>query len=119
MECTAAVVGNGGSSHRQFQLLIKWNIFNDLWMAVLQEYDDLHGLELQRQATDGAMTGEPVAGKKTSPSPTDRAKEGAKCGLLTGGRGVRVQPVERHLKLPVLSGFCLPILRSFYVLVSI
>ena len=39
---------------------------------------------------DGAMTKSPLAGKKTGPNPTDRAKSGTKRSLLVEGSGVPV-----------------------------
>lgn len=67
--------GSGSSAHRYFQLLVKRNIFRDLWMVALEEYDDLHGLEWKWQAMDGVMTKAPLGGEKNR-SKSDRSCQG-------------------------------------------
>ena len=56
--------GSGSSAHRYFQLLVKKNLFQQLWLAALEEYDDLKGLEWKWQSMDGVMTKAPLGGEK-------------------------------------------------------
>ncbi len=59
--------GSGSAVHRYFQLLVKRNLFRDIWMTALEEYDDLHGLDWEWQSMDGAMTKAPLGGEKNRP----------------------------------------------------
>ena len=56
--------GSGSTVHRYFQLLVKRQLFRDIWMTALEEYDDLHGLDWKWQSMDGAMTKAPLGGEK-------------------------------------------------------
>lgn len=59
--------GSGSSAHRYVQLLVQRGIFHDLWIAALDEYDDLKGLEWKWQSMDGAMTKAPLGGEENRP----------------------------------------------------
>lgn len=84
--------GSDSSVHRCFQLLVKRNLFRDLWMVALEEYDDLKGLNRKWQSMDGAMTKAPLGGEKPGANPTDRAKSGTKRSLLTEGHCLPIRP---------------------------
>lgn len=56
--------GSGSSAHRYFQLLVRRNVFRELWMVALEEFDDFQGLDWQWQSMDGAMTKAPLGGEK-------------------------------------------------------
>jgi hypothetical protein len=43
---------------------VKKNLFQQLWLAALEEYDDLKGLEWKWQSMDGVMTKAPLGGEK-------------------------------------------------------
>jgi transposase len=66
--------GSGSSAHRYFQLLVQRGVFYKLWVAALEEYDDLHGLEWKWQSMDGAMTKAPLGGEKNR-AKSDRSRQ--------------------------------------------
>ena len=67
--------GSGSSLHRYFQMLIKRNVFHDIWSMALLEYDDLKGIEWEWQTMDGAMTKAPLGGEKNR-TQSDRPSQG-------------------------------------------
>src|SRR5438067_236934 len=64
--------------------------FLRFWQAGLAAYDAFNGIDWQWMSMDGAMTKAPLAGEKTAPNPTDRAKRGTKRSLLVEAGGVPV-----------------------------
>ena len=56
--------GSKSTVHRYFQLLVRKGIFHQLWIAALEEYDDLKGIDWEWQSMDGAMTKAPLGGEK-------------------------------------------------------
>ncbi|MGH7179966.1 MAG: IS5 family transposase [Tepidisphaeraceae bacterium] len=78
----------GSTAHDRFQEWERAGVFRQFWRTGLLEYDELKGIDWKWLSADGAMSKAPLAGKKTGPNPTDRAKCGTKRSLLTDGRGV-------------------------------
>ena len=78
------------TAHDRFQQWVKEGFFLRFWQAGLVEYDAFDGIDWSWLSLDGAMTKAPLAGKKTGPNPTDRAKAGTKRSLLVEGSGVPV-----------------------------
>jgi putative transposase len=76
------------TAHDRFQEWAKEGFFLRFWQAGLADYDAFKGIDWSWLAMDGAMTKAPLAGKKTGPNPTDRAKSGAKRSLLVEAGGV-------------------------------
>jgi putative transposase len=82
----ATGICSSSSTHRRFQEWIQASVFEALWTQGLLDYDNVHGIEWEWQAMDGAMTKAPLGQEQTGPNPTDRAKQGVKCSLLVDGR---------------------------------
>jgi transposase len=52
------------SAHRRFQEWTEAGVFRELWTGGLLAYEQLHGIEWDWQALDGAMTKAPLGGEK-------------------------------------------------------
>ena len=79
--------GSGNSAQRYFQLLVRRNLFRELWMVALEEFDDLQGLEWEWQSMDGAMTKAPLGGEKNR-GQSDRSSQ-ARNQTQLADRGTR------------------------------
>ena len=77
--------GSGSSVHRYFQLLVKRNLFKNLWMVALEEYDDLKGLDWKWQSMDGAMTKSPLGGEKNRGQSYGSSQAGNETQSVDGG----------------------------------
>jgi putative transposase len=84
------VYGSGKTLHRYFQRWAQGGLFERMWKAGLEEYDELVGLRLKWQAVDGAITKAPLGGDATGANPTDRGKRGTKRSLLVEEKGVPI-----------------------------
>jgi len=81
--------GSTSAVHRLFQSLIQLNFFQQLWYNELKFYNQIHGLNLERQAIDCSHKKSPLAGcEKTGKSPVDRRKLGSKISVLSESKGV-------------------------------
>src|SRR5215212_11571064 len=78
------------TAHDRFQAWVHAGVFEKLWFAGVEQFDELQGIDWSWLSMDGAMTKAPLGGKKTGPNPTDRAKLGTKRSLLTEASGVPV-----------------------------
>ncbi|MFO0973771.1 MAG: IS5 family transposase [Phycisphaerae bacterium] len=83
----ATGICSSSAAHRRFQEWTQAGVFWQMWCAGLMEYDELKGIDWEWLSGDGAMNKAPLAGEKTGPNPTDRAKSGTKRSLLVDGRG--------------------------------
>jgi putative transposase len=72
----ATGVCSSSSAHRRFQEWERAGVFHEIWRRGLLDYDEQVGIDWSFLAADGAMTKAPLAGPKTGPNPTDRAKKG-------------------------------------------
>lgn len=81
-------LGASSTVHDRFQQWEKQGVFQALWQAGLQGYDEVQGIQWEWQAVDGVMTKAPFGQGATGPSPTDRAKMGTKRSMLTDGAGL-------------------------------
>jgi len=81
---------SSSTAHLRFQEWTEAGVFLKLWKIALEDYDELKGIDWSWQSMDGAMTKARLAGEKTGPNPTDRAKKGVKRSLLTEGFGVPI-----------------------------
>lgn len=79
MECLAR---GTGSQHDGLRSLSadgeEHGVFDHIWQAGLQEYDELEGIAWEWQSLDGVMTKAPFGGATTGANPTDRGKRGTK-----------------------------------------
>jgi putative transposase len=67
---------SSSTAHRRFQEWEAGGFFQALWAAGLMEYDELKGIEWERQAVDGAMTKAPFGGAATGPTRLMAARRG-------------------------------------------
>lgn len=84
--------GSGSSLHRYFQLLVKRKIFAKLWRVALEEYDELHGLDWEWQAMDGAMTKAPLGGGKNRAQSDGSCQVGNQAEPPYGGARLACRP---------------------------
>ena len=80
----------GLTVHSRFQGWVQVGRFTRVWDEVLQDYDNLIGLNFAWMALDGSLHKAPLGGKKTWLNPMDRGKGGFKRSLLTEARGIPV-----------------------------
>lgn len=81
-------IGASTTVYDRFRAWERAGVFERLWAAGLQEFDELVGIDWEWQSMDGAMTKAPFGGDATGPNPTDRAKKGTKRSMLCEGHGV-------------------------------
>ena len=54
--------GSGSTCHLRFQTWARAGIFERVWRACLNDYDDLHGIDWRFQSLDSATVSAPVKG---------------------------------------------------------
>jgi putative transposase len=93
-------LGASTTVYDRFRLWERQGLFDCIWQAGLQEYDELEGIAWHWQSMDGVMTKAPFGGTATGANPTDRGKRGTKRSQLSDGRGmplaVVVDGANRH-----------------------
>ena len=57
------------TAHRRFQEWTEHGVFEKLWAAGLEEYDEVKGIKWRWQSMDGAMTKAPLGGEKNRAKP--------------------------------------------------
>lgn len=75
------------SVHRTFQRWEHNGVLDRLWAALVEECEELGGVDWQWQSADAAMVKARFGGDKVGPNPTDRAKPGTKRSLLVEADG--------------------------------
>jgi transposase len=80
--------GSGSAIHDYFQQWVQLDVFQNLWRAALEEYDDLQGIDWQWQSLDGAMTKAPLGGEKNREKP-DRSWQTRRETIRADRRGGR------------------------------
>lgn len=80
------------TAHDRFQEWVEAGSGSSCGQVLLEEYDELEGLDWSYLSVDGSMTKAPLAtvGKKSGPNPTDRGKRGVKRSVVTETAGVPV-----------------------------
>jgi len=58
-----AEYGSGPTCHRRFQERVRIGAFQKLWMKLLERYDELRGIEWERQSMDSLAVKAPLGGK--------------------------------------------------------
>jgi putative transposase len=81
-------LGASTTVYDRFRLWEEQGMFERIWQAGLQEYDELEGIAWEWQSMDGVMTKAPFGGAATGANPTDRGKRGTKRSQLSDGRGL-------------------------------
>jgi putative transposase len=71
-------LGASTTVYDRFRLWEEQGVFDHIWQAGLQEYDELEGIAWEWQSLDGVMTKAPFGGAATGANPTDRGKRGTK-----------------------------------------
>ena len=61
--------GSATAIHDYFQEWVRLGVFDKLWQAALEEYDDLKGIDWRWQSLDGAMNKSPLGGEKNREKP--------------------------------------------------
>jgi transposase len=65
----ATGICSGSTAHARFQEWERAGMFVEFWKQGLLEYDEMHGLDWNWQAMDGAMTKAPLGGGKKREEP--------------------------------------------------
>lgn len=60
----ATGICSGSTAHSRFQEWTEAGVFQKLWAAGLEEYDEVKGIHWRWQSMDGAMTKAPLGGEK-------------------------------------------------------
>jgi putative transposase len=70
------------SVHRTFQRWELNGVLDQVWATLVEECEQLGGVDWQWQSADAAMAKARFGGDETGPNPTDRAKPGTKRSVL-------------------------------------
>lgn len=81
-------LGASTTVYDRVRLWEEQGVFERIWQAGLQEYDELEGIAWEWQSMDGVLTKAPFGGVATGANPTDRGKRGTKRSQLSDGRGL-------------------------------
>lgn len=75
------------SVHRTFQRWERNGVLDRIWAGLIEECEELGGVNWQWQSADAAMSKARFGGDEIGPNPTDRAKPGTKRSVLTEADG--------------------------------
>jgi len=67
--------GSSSAIHRYFQFWCKEGFFEAIWLAGLEKYDEIQGIDWTWLSGDGCMTKAPLAQEAVGNNPTDRGKK--------------------------------------------
>jgi transposase len=67
--------GAASSIHRYFRCWCGQGLFQALWVAGLEKYDEVQGIQWSWLSADGCMTKAPLAREAVGKIPTDRGKK--------------------------------------------
>lgn len=70
--------GDDSSVHRALQRWIEKGVLERMWATLVQNCDELGGVDWTWQSVDGSMGKARFGGDQIGPNPTDRAKNGTK-----------------------------------------
>jgi len=73
------------TAHDRFQEWVAAGVFQKLWAAGLQEYDELKGIDWSWQSMDGALTKAPLGGEKNRPQPHGSGQRRRQTKPVDGG----------------------------------
>lgn len=95
--------GPKSTAYDRFREWVEHGCLQKAWAVLLQEYDQVLGIDWQWQSADGCIIKAPLLKKgaegeasATGRNPTDRGKAGSKRHLLTDGRGVPLAVVRER-----------------------
>ena len=81
------------TAHDRFQEWVAAGVFEQLWFAGVEQFDELHGIDWKWLSMDGAMTKAPLGGEKDGPQ-SDRPWQA----------GGQAQPADRGARRPDWAG---------------
>jgi transposase len=91
--------GASSSIHRYFRFWCEQGLFQAMWVAGLERYDETQGIKWSWLSADGCMTKAPLAQEAVGKNPTDRGKKReqtpyarGRSGRAAGAGGNRGQP---------------------------
>jgi putative transposase len=79
--------GPKSTVHDWFQRWVAGGIFEKIWTVLVEECDELGGVQWQWQSADAMLGKARFGGEKTGKNPTDRGKVGTKKSLVVDGDG--------------------------------
>jgi putative transposase len=76
------------TAYDRFRLWEKQGVFERLWAAGLEAFDEVEGIEWEWQSLDGTQIKAPFGGGATGANPVERRKRGTKRSQLSEGHGL-------------------------------
>ena len=90
-----AEYGPKSTAYDRYREWLEYGCLEKVWATLLQQYDQVIGIEWEWQAADGCIVKAPLGklgvegeAEATGRNPTDRGKSGCKRHLLTEGKGI-------------------------------
>ena len=80
-------LGDDSTIHRTFQRWVELGVLRRIWRALVEQCEELGGVDWEWQAADGGHGQGTFGGDLIGPNPTDRGKAGSKRSLLVEGQG--------------------------------
>ena len=94
--------GASSAIHRYFQFWCEQGFFEAIWIAGLEQYNEIQGIDWTWLSGDGCMTKAPLALEAVGKNPTDRGKKWEQTShprrrqrRTAGARGDGSQPARR------------------------
>ncbi len=81
-------VAASSTAYDRFRLWESQGVFERLWAAGLEEFDEAEGLDWTWQSLDGTQIKAPFGGGATGANPVERRKRGTKRSQLSEGHGL-------------------------------
>lgn len=100
----ATGICTSSTAHRRFQEWVNDGVFERLWAACLEAYDEAHGIDWLWQALDGALTKAPLGRKKNraqSDRPGQARREAEPAGRWARGAAGHGGGRREPARLPV------------------
>lgn len=93
-------LGDDSTAHRWFQRWSKNGIFEKIWASMIEQCEELGGVDWKWQSVDGRMGKARFGGDKVGRNPTDRGKPGTKISLAVeadgGALGITIAGANVH-----------------------
>jgi len=93
--------GSGSTCHKRFQEWVQAGVFRHLWQKLLEEYDDLKGIDWEWQIVDTATGPAPLGGSSQAPAPLTAANSEQSAasspmamGFRSEGRASSLRPLR-------------------------
>lgn len=79
--------GDDSTIHRHFQKWCEFGIIDRIMASIIEQCDELGGVNWEWQSADGALRKARMGGDLIGPNPTDRGKKGTKHSILVESDG--------------------------------